>query len=312
MIYNLLEISVYVFKFGIKGENIMNDNKPPIMILIPFILLGLVLLVVGFYNTYNVNLESKDYVSVDGKYVGRSIYSSDSDGTTYKLTYSYVAGNKEYYISTDYGTSSIPKVGDVRNVKYDPNNPEKAILSGFTGDFLLVFVGGMFIGIPLMVIFTSAVLTSILFILMGLGSYYMMCSSSNSLSLIDAFKMNGLWILIPIMFVGVGLWILIWLVFRKKDKYITVKVEKIEHMGIEGKFRILLSDEKISDSSINAITNKYYIYETSNENKFTENKIYKFNLYIHGVMFTCESVTDIIQARILSSFKDEDFIEEIL
>lgn len=289
----------------------MNNNKPPVMILIPFIIIGLDMLAFGIYNIYTVSISTEKYVSVDGKFVGSSIYSSDSDGTTYKLTYSYVVDNKGYYISTDYGTSSIPKIGDIRTVKYDPYNPEIAILTGVSGNYLLLFIGGLFFGMPLIIIFNSAILTGILFTLMGVGAYVLMCSSTNSLSLIEAFKTNGLVVIVPILFVVVGLWILLWLVFRKKDKFITAKVEKIDIMGMEGKFKILFNDETIADNSIRAMTTKYYIYETSDENKFSENKSYKFDLYKYGVMFTCESISDVVQARVLNSFKDEDFIEEL-
>lgn len=289
----------------------MNNNKPPLLILLPVILIGLIMLVFGIYNIYTVNLNTKDYIAVNGKFVGSSISSSNSDGTTNKLTYLYVVNNKGYYISTAYETASVPNIGDIRTVKYDPTSPEKAVLTGFNENHLLVYIGTLFFLVPLIMIFNSAILISVLFIFIGGGTYYLMCSSTDSLSLIDAFKINGLWIVIPIIFVVIGVWNLIWMLFRKKNKYVVAKVDKIEHIGMEGKFRVLLSDEKIAEGSIIAITCKYYIYETLNENKFSENKSYKFDLYKYGVMLACEPISDVIQARVLNSFNDDDFIEEI-
>ncbi|MDD2376984.1 MAG: DUF3592 domain-containing protein [Clostridia bacterium] len=289
----------------------MNDNKPPFMILIPFMLIGILLLIIGANNIYTTNLKTKDYVAVDGKFIKSSIYSNNSDETTYKLTYSYVVNNQEYYISTDYGTSSVPKVGSTKTIKYDMNNPEQAILSGFGTNEFLLYGGILFLGIPLIVIFKSAALVGIIFTLMGFGAYYMMCSSTNSLSPIEAFKINGLWILIPIIFIVVGIWTLIGRLFMKKEKFIIIKIEKIENIGTEGKSNILFIDEKISDNSFVAITSKYFVYESNSENKFVEGKKYKINLYKYGIMFGCQPITDIIQARVLSSFNDEDFVEEL-
>jgi hypothetical protein len=287
----------------------MNESKPPLLILIPFMLMGIIMLVFACYSTYTSSINTKDYVTVEGKFVGSSIYSSDSDGTTYSLTYSYIVDNKSYSIYTNYGTSSVPEIGSTKTIKYNPYDPEEAILTGLGGNGLLFFLGIMFFGIPMIIIFESAIIVGIVFTLVGIGAYYMMCSSTDSLSLIEAFKINGLWIIIPILFIVVGVWAIISQLFAKKSKIIVLRVEKIEHNGMEGKYEILFSDDKISENSFLRITGKYFIYETDSENKFTEGKKYIINLYKYGIMFGCKPISDLIQARVLKSFTDEDFIE---
>ncbi len=289
----------------------MNDNKPPLLILIPLILMGIISLVFGIINVYNTNEKTKDYIIIDGKFEQSSVYSKDSDGITYRLTYSYVVNNKEYYISTDYGTSIVPKLGSEKTIKYNPYDPKEAIFTGLGVNAIFLLGGLLLCGVPLMIILRSAILLGILFTSIGSLTYYIMCPSTNSLSLIEAFKTNGAWVLIPIIFVIVGIYIAVSALFMKKNKTITVEVKKIEHISLEGKFRIIFGDEKVSNSYITAITRKYLIYETKSKDKFIEGKKYKINLYKYGIMFEYETIDDTIQAWVLKSFCDEDFIEVV-
>ena len=43
----------------------------------------------------------------------------------------------------------IPSVGSKRTIKYDPTNPSNAIITGFNGNFVSIFIGFMFCIIPI-------------------------------------------------------------------------------------------------------------------------------------------------------------------
>ena len=64
-------------------------------------LLGIALFVFGIKNSIELNEKSKDYVSVEGRLCGYSLY--DSDGESYSLEYEYIVNGIKYYISTNYG-----------------------------------------------------------------------------------------------------------------------------------------------------------------------------------------------------------------
>lgn len=74
-----------------------------------FILIGIVMLYFGISNSFKNFSKTNNYVKTIGYFVDYEIYNSDEDGTTYKLIYSYNVNNKEYTVSTDYGTNMIPK-----------------------------------------------------------------------------------------------------------------------------------------------------------------------------------------------------------
>ena len=202
----------------------MKNKKMEIIFPLIFVLIGITLLFFGVKSTYSMMEKTKNYVSVEGTFIGSSIYSSDDDGTKYKLTYSYrVSGNK-YEISTNYGTGVVPDIGTKKNIKYNPDNPSEAIITGLGSNGLLLLLGFMFTTIPLiplLSIFVNSnnfisskvkekifgIYLGTVFIILGGACYYMMCYGSDSLSIIYAFKTTGFWIIIPVIFIVLGIYI---------------------------------------------------------------------------------------------------------
>ncbi len=197
-----------------------------------FIIIGLGLLFFGFKMTYEKKHVTKDYASTEGKFIGTSLYSdgSQSNDTTYALTYSYVVNGVEYIISTDYGTSIVPKLGTGRTVKYNPENPQEAILTGMGGNALLLFLGFMFTVIPSIIIYSEyfganensfnknfpAVIFGLVFTMIGGAVYWFFCYGG-SLSIRNAFDNAGLLIIFPIVFVTVGVYMLLRCFIGSKD-----------------------------------------------------------------------------------------------
>ena len=120
----------------------------PLMVIIPFLgiilifpTIGLVLTIMGILLNVNANKISKNYVEVIGYYKDK-IYASTDDGTKlYNLEYLYTVNGDQYVIETDYITNIIPKYGSEKKIKYNPENPSEAIISGFNSYYIMIITG---------------------------------------------------------------------------------------------------------------------------------------------------------------------------
>ncbi len=248
----------------------MQSNKKELLFISVFILVGIVLLFFGVKSTYSRMEKTKNYVSIEGTFIGSSIYSSDDDGTTYKLTYSYRVNGNRYEISTDYGTGSVPDMGTKKTIKYNPNNPSEAVISGMGSNGFLLIMGFMFTAIPLIILFASIInrepstgsamhqkLLSILigsvFAIMGGAFYYIMCSSGDSLSIISALKANGFWIFIPILFMIIGIYVIIASIFKKEP---VLAIANNDVQNISSSNYDIPVEQQLLEEKINDVTNK--------------------------------------------------------
>lgn len=196
---------------------------------------GIFMLFFGIKDTYNLNKKAKNYKEVQGYFEDYSVYSNNSDDTSYKLTYSYIVNGKNYKVTTDFGTSIIPEKGSVKMIKYNPNNPNEAFITGSNSKVFLIVMGIMFTVIPLIILFgmlyTFGYFKNILiniidfsigfiFIAIGFGVIYII---TGKFSLIDIFTSSGtsyiIPLLIPILFIIVGIFQL--------SKSLIVRLKKI-------------------------------------------------------------------------------------
>lgn len=186
------------------------------LVLISFIL-GIIFIIIGVKGTYQQNQTANNYLSADGYYVDYEIYDIDEDGITYRLIYRYQVDGKEYQIKTDYGTNYIPDANDIREVKYNPQNPEQAILTGTTYNTGLIFFGIFFTAIPL--VFILAALTvlgyfdklkidvvgtfaGIVILVIGIGM--LMLQNGETGSPTETIQSFGIWIIVPFLFIVGG------------------------------------------------------------------------------------------------------------
>ena len=79
-----------------------------------------------------------------GGFLLLAILKYDND-ITYKLTYIYEVDDIQYSITTDYGTNYIPEENSIREVKYNPSNPEEALLVGTNNSNSLIYFGLFFV-----------------------------------------------------------------------------------------------------------------------------------------------------------------------
>lgn len=188
-----------------------------LLVLILF-LSGVLMLFFGIRDTYKLNKQTKNYIITNGYYKDYDIYNSDKNGTTYKLIYVYKVNNIEYSITTDYGTNYIPEKNSIRKIKYNQDNPKEAILIGTNGKNVLIFVGAFFtLGSLAFILGALTVLgyfdkfkidvvgtyIGIVFLIIGIG--IIVLQNGSTMSFIETVKSFSLWILIPFMFIIVGI-----------------------------------------------------------------------------------------------------------
>lgn len=196
------------------------------------LLCGILLLIFGIKNTSDLKKETENYAVTEGylsDYELRESGSTTDRSYSYYLTYSYVVGGREYTVTTDYGSGSVPEMGSTKEIKYNPQNPEEAVIAGMNGSIIMIFMGVMFILIPgvfIMGFLTNAgvfekcpirvfdLFIGLVPIIIGLGAFYLM---ADGFSFKAAFAAGGPFALIPILLIAAGVFIIAKNVFPKKD-----------------------------------------------------------------------------------------------
>lgn len=193
----------------------------PYLFLSLFILIGIVMLYFGISNSFKNLSKTNNYVETIGYFDHYEIYNSDEDGATYRLIYSYNVNDKQYTVSTDYGTNMIPKEGSTRVIKYNPANPSEAIILGGSSEIVLLLIGIMFTMIPIIMFMNisskikekldnlnfnvTTLLIGIVFLMIGLMALYMMTGTFSIIEVYKSFRLNYLIpYLILLMFIIFG------------------------------------------------------------------------------------------------------------
>lgn len=188
------------------------------LLMILVLLSGIAMLFFGIMDTYRLNSITKGYITTTGYFNNYDVFNVDEDGITYKLTYIYTADGNEYSITTDYGTNYIPEPNSSREIKYNPNNPEEATLTGTNNKNGLIFAGAFFTFGSLTFVFVAlsikgyfdkfkidVIRAYIGFVLFIVGIGVIFIQTGTTMSLIETIKSLGLWLFIPIILIIVGI-----------------------------------------------------------------------------------------------------------
>lgn len=194
-------------------------------------LIGVVLLLFGIKGSISQHKISKEYVQTEGYFTDYEIYSTGEragrdTNVTYKLTYTYDVDGMSYTVSTDMGMGYVPDHGSTRTVAYDPDDPGKSVLVGSSHHAVLIVMGVLFAGVPLIMFlgfltglgylkqgriqFMDVVIGGVL-LMIGVGVIYVI---GGSFSVKDAIVNAGysgaaFMMFIPILFIIVGALLLI-------------------------------------------------------------------------------------------------------
>lgn len=201
------------------------------------LIIGIACLIIGIKDTYYTNKNTKGYLTTIGYYKDYEIYDSHKENhdtktsTTYRLIYVYEIDGKEYSIKTDYGSGAIPSTISSREIRYNPNNPEEAVLLGTNRNNFLIYFGAFFLlGGMVFVLGFLYVLgafdkikvnilglyVGIVCLIVGIGIIVFQFSELSSL--IEVIKRMNFWIFIPTMFIVIGLFQIIKCLFFERLK----------------------------------------------------------------------------------------------
>lgn len=114
-----------------------------------FPIVGIVLVIIGTSLEVKMNNNTQDYVETIGYYKNSTYVSTNDEGSKlYKLNYEYIAYGETYLVSTNYSTNSIPKIGEEETIKYNPRNPNEAVITSKTIYGTLILIGILFVILP--------------------------------------------------------------------------------------------------------------------------------------------------------------------
>lgn len=196
------------------------------------LLVGILLMAFGVKNAYELNKTTENYAVTQGQLVDYEVRESGTAtdrSYSYYYIYSYTVDGREYIVTADYGTGSSPKIGSEKGIKYDPQNPEKAVVSGINGSTVMIFVGVIFTlvsGVFVMVFLAGAgvfekcrvrvfdLFIGLVPIVIGVGAFYLM---GDGFSFKKAFSSGGPFALIPVLLVAAGVFIIVRNAFPKKE-----------------------------------------------------------------------------------------------
>lgn len=298
-------------------------------------LIGILVFIFGVAIFYNLYQETKDYIKTEGTLQSKILVdtreSSEGKEELYQVTYSYIVNGKQYTVPLDYlvvfeKEDPNKKVDETRIIKYNPDHPEQAVVLGHHPRQTLLFVGFMFIGIPLILFITFAndtrgtkqdrilrsrminIIVGIFFATLGFCFYYVACN--DSLSLVAAFNKSGILgviaSLISIIMFLVGSYITISNIIRKsKSKIVVLKVEDVQKKQIGNINRVLFVDETIAEGSLRSFLYRYYIYDTTSE-KFQKGDNYEVDIYEYGSSLKAIPLEEKQKAIALEGFSEQD------
>lgn len=215
-----------------------NKSKLPLFILIfpmIFLIIGTVLFGIGVKGKIDRAKIADEYYGTIGIFCDYDIYSSSSgsrnhEGQTYNLCYEYFVDEERYTVWIGYGVGYLPERNSTEMVYYNPENPREAFVGGVSTNDLFLFIGGMFIGIPLVILIilyevfkddkktktkrhddenlnhrkkinVVDLSAGTLLVLMGAGIFYIIVGEFNLKTLFERASFFGI---IPVLFVVVG------------------------------------------------------------------------------------------------------------
>lgn len=120
------------------------------------LLIGIFFLISGIKGAIETAVISRKYETTEGYLCDYEIYSRGGydavrrrhTNDTYRLIYRYNVNGREYEAATDIGVGAVPEMGSVKNIRYNPDEPEDAFIKGPNSHAFKIFFGLFFIAIP--------------------------------------------------------------------------------------------------------------------------------------------------------------------
>lgn len=187
-------------------------------LLILCVLAGLGMLAGGIADTVHLRRTTAHYQRTQGYLTDVQPYTTHREQPSYQLFYAYTVAGQSYTVATDYGVAAaqLPAPGSTHSILYDPQQPARSVVDGPNHTHLLVLVGLLFISVPgifLLFLFLSTERGShvrqtsidrcigVIFIVLALGIFYAQAGTLSPRAILASFN---LWMLVPLLFIAVG------------------------------------------------------------------------------------------------------------
>lgn len=134
------------------------NRSVPMVLIVMMGLFGIIFFGVSFVGKIINDYNHKNYIETTATFI-QSNYDHENDNGTkmYTLTYTYFVDANEYYYTTDYSTSVIPKRGSTIKVKYNPVSPGESYSSTFDSFSLFQLLGVCFLFFSLIILFSHLI-----------------------------------------------------------------------------------------------------------------------------------------------------------
>lgn len=209
---------------------VRKEKLIPILLISVALLVGMILLIAGIKDLALENKETKDWETTQGTLVDYELYRDayydaarrTEHSATYTLIYRYEANGQEYTLRSQMATSAVPSVGSTRDIRYNPGYPEESVLGGDSTGSAMIFIGIMFIAIPMIIglgitgvlqkikmNFTDFILGAVL-IGLTTGSVYLLAGSLKPAKVFEFFTgaFNPM-LIIPFLLLAAGIFLVI-------------------------------------------------------------------------------------------------------
>ena len=176
-----------------------------ILQLLPCIL-GICVLAFGIIGILKEKKRTENYETVQG-YCSEHVYSytNDDGNSYYRWTYSYMADGQEYSVTTNFDANFYPAIGSKRIIKYNPARPGEAFIPGMSFHHIAVLTG---------IIITAVTLINLLNTFVKYCPVDL-CGIVGSFSVPSAYAALGYVVILPGIFIAVGICVAIRSLFRK-------------------------------------------------------------------------------------------------
>ena len=215
----------------VKKKKVQNPMMPIVIMLGLFILIGAVMIFFGLRGTWQLEQTTRSYAKTTGYLTGYILQAEEQydavkkehTAATYYLVYSYAAGQGEYQVVTDYATSILPAMGTSAQIRYAPDDPERAVIVGPNKNAGLLFIGGMFAVIPGVMLWvmlkpvpkkkgrkidTTGLVFGLVFATFGYGALYMATGEYTLSGIVQFYQTSFILPLaIPPLLIAVGLFV---------------------------------------------------------------------------------------------------------
>ena len=184
---------------------------------------GIVFIAIGACALY----EQYNYRTSYSKAVGTVTSNmKDSEGR-YIPTYIYEVNGKTYTTQSDHSYASLPAIGAEHTIFYLADKAEFGIPEYFDANELLVIIGAMMLTLPLAIYLLDndsqaydkhAKLKGLAVAVLGVLYYWGSCAILNNYDIRYVFNYSGVLVVVPIVYIVIGIYVLIISKYIKEHK----------------------------------------------------------------------------------------------